>query len=291
VAKRGKDEGGNIMPLQNVCVVSTIPFANTNFETQFKQGLGSAGTYKTPKDNQGYVLETLKAAVQDAGSDNNTLVVTVGGLIAGIAAYQLGTVPFISLTGGTAGFANAPTGNFLGGVCLDAYKHDTDRINHLTAKLPITDADQICLLYNGKNAGLAGIEPNIFTYAQSADIDPTNVSSAVQIYTAAFTAIGKIRDANGNPPGIQAVIVSADPFFTQTKDQLKGTASTFPYYVTYPLKDYKTGTAPKQNHSTIHGPKDSLSTVYNKMGKKAKAVFAGHNVGWDHEDLDDPEDQ
>jgi hypothetical protein len=278
------------MALQNVCVVSTIPFANTNFETQFRSGLGNTGTYKQPQDNIGYDLNGLKTAVQTAGADNNTLVVTVGGLLAAIAADQVGSVPFISLAGGTAGFHDTPAGKFLGGTCLDAYSHNIDRINYLKGKVPLQSADQVCLLYNSKNTAYATPEINIFTYTQTADLDPSNVGNAANVYDAAFTGIGAIKDDNGNLPGIQAIVVSADSFFTQTKEQLKSVASNYPYYVSYPLKEYKSGTSPKRNHSTIHAPKDSLSSLYKKMGQKAKAALSGQAVTWDHEDLDNPDD-
>jgi hypothetical protein len=278
------------MALQNVCVVSTIPFANTNLETHFKSGLGNTGTYKTPQDNIGYDLQALKTAVQTAGADNNTLVVTVGGLMAAIAADQVGTVPFISLAGGTAGFHGTPAGKFLGGTCLDAYSHNIDRINYLKGRVPLDSADQVCLLYNSKNSAFAGPETNIFTYTQPADLDPSNVVNAANVYDAAFTAIGKITDDNGNLPGIEAIVISADSFFTQTKEQLKSVASNYPYYVSYPLKEYKSGASPKRNHSTIHAPRDSLSSMYKKMGQKAKAVLTSQAVTWEHEFLDSPDD-
>jgi hypothetical protein len=253
------------------------------FETQFKAGLGTiAGIYNPPIDNQGYDLTALKTAVQNA-SKNNTLVVAVGGLITGQAAMQVG-VPFIALTGGTVNFLDATTSTFLGGICLDSYKHDIDRINYLKRKLNIS-ADQICLLYNSYSA-MAGTEEQQFTYTQNADINPTNVGNAAVIYTAAFDAIGQITDANGNLPGIQAIVVSADPFFTQTKEQLK-----IAYYMMYPLKGYKNGTLPKTKHATIYGPNDNMKQVYFKMGKKARAIVTGSSTTWDHEGLDNPDDQ
>jgi hypothetical protein len=275
--------------VQNVWVVSSIPYVGTNFETQFKKGLGNiAGTYKTT-DNLGYVPATLQAAVKSAGKDNATLVVAVGGLITAQAALNVGTVPFLALTGGIVNFKNAPSGSFLGGVCLDSYKHDSDRIIYLMKKNNIT-ADQICLLYNS-NAAMANTEQQQFTYSQNADIDPTNVNNASAIYTAAFDSIGLITDASGSPPGIQAIIVSADPFFTLTKEQLKSTAGNYPYYMMYALKEYKTGTAPKHSHATIYAPNDDLPTVYNKLGAKARAIVNGGSSTWDHEGLDNPDDQ
>jgi hypothetical protein len=272
--------------VQNVLVVSTIPFSGSNFETQFKAGLGTiSGTYNA-NENQGYDPQTLETDVRNAG--NATLVVTVGGLKAAQAALNVGTVPFISLAGGTAGFTDTTSRIFLGGICLDTYKHNIDRINYLMNKLTIT-ADQICLLYNG-NSAVSATEEQQFTYTQNADIDPTNVATANAIYTAAFDAIGQITDATGNSPGIQAIIVSADPFFTQTKEQLKFVASKYAYYMMYPLKEYRTGTPPKHAHSTTHTPNDDLPTVYRKMGVKAKNILGGQSATWDHQGLDNPVD-
>jgi hypothetical protein len=277
--------------VENVRVVSSIPFVGSNFETQFKKGLGKiAGTYNANgTDNLGYDLGTLETAVTKAGNDNATLVVAVGGLITGQAAMNVGTVPFLALTGGTVNFKDAKSGSFLGGICLDSYKHNSDRITNLMNKLSIL-ADQICLLYN-TNAAMSVTEQQQFTYSQNADIDPTNVNNASAIYTAAFDAIGQMTDSGGNPPGIQAIIVSADPFFTQTKEQLKAVAANYPYYIIYPLKEYKTGTAPKHRRATIHAPNDDLPTVYNKLGKKARAIVTGGSSTWDHEGLDNPDDQ
>jgi hypothetical protein len=86
--------------VHKVCVVSSIPFAGTKFETQFKAGLGGNITYKTPKDGKGYDLTTLQQAISDAGSDGDTLVVTAGGLVVAQAAKGLtGSIPYISLVG------------------------------------------------------------------------------------------------------------------------------------------------------------------------------------------------
>src|SRR5580700_4796549 len=72
--------------VQNVLVVSTIPFSGSNFETQFKAGLGTiSGTYNA-NENQGYDPQTLETDVRNAG--NATLVVTVGGLKAAQAALN-----------------------------------------------------------------------------------------------------------------------------------------------------------------------------------------------------------
>jgi hypothetical protein len=271
------------MALPNVCVVSTIRFAGTTFETQFKAGLGTIpGTYKAPIDNQGYDIQTLITAAQNAAK-NNTLVVAVGGLITGQAALQA-KVSFIALTGGIVNFIDATTNTFLGGICLDSYKYDPGRITYLTTKVPCS-ANQICLLYNTHSA-MASIEKQQFTYSQNADIDQTNVNNANAIYTTAFNAIGKL-------PNIKAVVVSADPFFGQTKDQLTSVAQNYPYYITYPLKGYKNANPrPKHNHSTIHAPKDDLATVYWKLGKKAGDIANGKTAAWDHEGpLDTPDDQ
>jgi hypothetical protein len=176
------------------------------------------------------------------------------------------SVPFISLAGGTAGFTDAPGGSFLGGVCLDAYKHDTDRINHLIKILSLSSADQVCLLYNGKNSAFVAPETIIFTYKQNADLDQSNINNAANVYKEAFNNIGTLTDDNGNLPGIEAVVVSADPFFTQTRDKLTTAAGNFPYHVCYPLKEYKSGA--KAEHSTIHAPKSSLAALFSKNGTK-----------------------
>jgi hypothetical protein len=278
------------MALQNICVVSIIPFSNSTFETAFKDGLGPlAPANYLVRDNLGYDINNLRAnGVNQAAP--NTLVVTVGGLTAALAADGT-TVPYIALTG--ADFT--PSGIFLGGISLDVAKHHIEHLGHLN-KGKGKRTSKTCLLYNGANMNFTSQENTVFSYTQPANIDQnTPAGNVAGIYNAAFAAIDNMQDPGGGAANIEAIIVSADAFFTQTKDALITAAANPPAanrYLVYPFQDYTMGAVHlRPNFSTIHGPKLSLVEIYCKLGLKAKLAMKAGNVNWDHEPLGDPEDK
>src|SRR5262245_49364905 len=72
------------MALTKVLVISTIPLDDKfGLKTAFQTALGQAPQIK---DNIGYNKTTLQAAIGSPGAD--TLVVTVGGLAAALAADE-----------------------------------------------------------------------------------------------------------------------------------------------------------------------------------------------------------
>jgi hypothetical protein len=260
-------------------------FLGTPFETAFKDGLGPIppANYRVIQD-LGYDINNLRTnGVNQAAS--NSLVVAVGGLAAALAADGT-TVPYIALTG--ADFKSS--GIFLGGFSLNAAKHHMEHLGHLHHKVK-KKAAKTCLLYNGANPNFTGQETAVFSYAQPANIDQnTPTGNIAGIYNAAFTAIDNKQDG-GAAANIEATIVSADAFFTQTKDALITAAGN--RYMVYPFKDYKTlgAVQPRPASSTIHGPRSSLVEIYCKLGLKAKLALSVGTVNWDHEPLGDPEDQ
>jgi hypothetical protein len=253
----------------NVCVVSVIPLAGTQLETSFKAGLGSFPiTYKPPMDNLGYNTNTLKAAVQQAGADNATLVVTIGGLIAAIAAKQASTtIPFISLAGGTINFYSAPTKNFKGGLNLNALGNDATYISFLKNLLSTTQ-NKISLLYN-PNSGIASMESNVYPSPQSAAIDQsTSPTAAAGIYATAFSQF---------PSSVKAVVISPDPFFAQTAQQLVAAANSSPFWILYPSSVYLNYSP---THCTIYPPANVLSALCQTMGNIAVTVASGQTANY-----------
>jgi hypothetical protein len=271
-AKRHKKPKGahkkkTLTGLTNVCVVSVIPFAGTQLETSFKTGLGSYPvTYKPPMDNLGYNTNTLKAAVQQAGGDGATLVVTMGGLIAAIAAKQAGTtIPFISLAGGTTSFYSGPTRNFKGGLNLNALGNDATYNSYLENLRNITQS-QIGLLYN-PNSGISSVEPNIYPSSQPAAIDQsTSPTVASGLYTTAF---GRFSSS------VKAVIVSPDPFFAQTAQQLVAAANSSSFWILYPSSVYLNYSP---THCTIYPPANVLSALCQTMGSTAVTVASAQTA-------------
>jgi len=276
------------MPLQNVCVVSVMTFAGTEFETAFKDGFASAGTYITPKDNLGYDINNLRTNGVNL-VPANSLVVAVGGLVAALAADGT-TMPYIALTGADFTWS----GVFLGGISLSASKHHMDRLAHLHYNKNNTpkNAAKTCLLYNGANPNFSNLEKSAFPYTQATqNIDQTTAGNAANIYATAFNNIDNKTNSDGSAANIEAIVVSADAFFTQTKDDLITAAGN--RYMVYPFNDYRDlgNKKPKHQSSTIHGPKFSLVEVYCKMGVKARLAMSGRYVNWDHEPFGDPQDQ
>jgi hypothetical protein len=265
--KKPKGKKKTLANPTNVCVVSVIPFAGTSLETSFKAGLGSFPlTYKPPMDKLGYNTNTLKTAVQQAGADNATLVVTIGGLIAAMAAKQASTtIPFISLAGGTINFYSAPTQNFKGGLNLNALGNDATYISFLKTLLGTTQ-NKIGLLYN-PNSGIASAEPNVYPFSEPAAIDQsTSPTVAAGIYATAFSKF---------PSTLKAVIVSPDPFFAQTAQQLVAAANSSSFWILYPSSVYLNYSP---THCTIYPPANVLSALCQTMGSTAVTVASGQTA-------------
>jgi len=286
---QSKSAPSALVGISKICVVSVMPFSNTAFENKFKVGLGPiTGANYQVKDNIGYDLTALQNAVNQAAA--NSLVVAVGGLAAAMAADNT-TVPYIALTG--ADFTPSSSSSFWGGISLNAATLHSEQLRHLHFRHGKNPA-KTCLLYNSANPNFSNREKALFSFSQAVNIDQTTSAGAVDgLFNAAFAAI----DAHTNPDGsaaIEAIIASADAFFTfpAYKDSLITQAGN--RYMVYPFNDYRTqgNVQPAGGSSTIHGPRRSLVEIYLKLGLKAKAVLKGStNTGWDKEPLGDALDQ
>jgi len=264
-------------PTQGIGVLSSIPFAGTKLAAAFDKGFGRAGIYANIKDNCGYDAASLQAAVQALNNDIKIgLIVTVGGLIAAQeAARSTGaTLPFISLIGGTPGNFKGG-GYFRGGVSLESFAHNPHRIAHLKSlKIP---EEKICLLSNPnsfmspleRTAWQAAPRGGVFDAGGTAGAGSPNSTAT---YKAAF---GKISAA-----GMMAVVVSADPFFQATMDDLINEANQWikagqGRRICYPLHDYANPSGkcqPIAGH-TLYGP--DLMEAYALLGQMAAKFLAG----------------
>jgi len=253
---------------QSVTVISSITI-DTNTRTTFQNALNTHGINIVPtyNDNNGVGLgygSLLVAAVQGV---NHGLLVTLGGLVAFSAAMQYSQAKFISLIGGTPqingnSFPAPANGiNFWGAVSFESYVGNTARIRYLGRPPHSYQPSQITLLYN-PNSAMADIEtqnwPN--TNIQIGGVD-ANGNNSDQYYTFAFQGITT-----------PAVVVSADPWFNQTRDKLVTAANASGLYVSYPLQNYKEASSlPEKHGATIHG--QHTDDGITALGGMANLIF------------------
>lgn len=263
-------------PRDVVAVISTITFskemkqaiatgvANPNIRLKFVY----VGSYKKPK-----LTNRLSKF------DNNgriKLVVTVGGNKAYEAAKStLSNKPFVSLVGTTP---NTPRGMCMGGVTLGSPDGNQARVDHLVS-LGATK-NKIGLLCN-PNSTMHPVEKANWTDPKGIAMAPATIFPAGKsatdendsdTYEAAFEDIVKA--------GMQAVIVSADPFFQDTMDELVAAANDSGVHVTYPLQNYKNAwESPTPGNAIFQGP--DLLTAYGQLGSVASLVLAtGRDQGF-----------
>jgi hypothetical protein len=141
--------------------------------------------------------------------------------------------------------------------------------------------DRICLLSNPNSfmaptemaAWVATGRGPVISAGASPGMGPTNSAAT---YAPAFAAI---EAAN-----MQAVVVSADPFFKDTMDELIDAANRWlaggeGRRIVYPLHDYQNSAGkckPSPGH-TLHGP--DLRDAYEELGRTAAAFLAGQATG------------
>jgi hypothetical protein len=267
--------------MPGIGVVSTITFVSTDWEYAFTAGLDDETWYLqgAVQQNVGFTSAALQTAVGTVNSNGSvTHVVTVGGLAAAIAACAYGNAnagakPFLSLVGGTsADFpGTAPPASFQGGVSLESFSHNGDRLDHLTGRdgrgaHQLQDQD-IALLINPDSA--------VGTAEQLRWPSDGGVIYTARSQTEIQTAFNTFASSHH-----KAVIISADPFFTQNMEYLIQQANPKNKHVCYPFQEYKnTGagkTHPKHNNHTLHGP--SLSDAYTRLGAIVSDIINNGNT-------------
>lgn len=267
------------LPTQGVGVLSSISFNDTKLADAFQAGLCRPEIYVTIKDNCGYDPKSLQKGIHALNNDVDVgLIVTAGGLVvAQEAAKRTGaTLPFISLIGGTPGaFPSVGQGYFRGGVSLETFAHNPHRVAHL-GQLGIPE-NRVCLLSNPNSfmaptemaAWVAAGRGPVINAGACPGMGPTN---SVATYAPAFAAIEAAH--------MQAVVVSADPFFKDTMEDLIDAANRWlaggeGRRIVFPLHDYANAAGkcqPAAGH-TLHGP--DLCEAYELLGRTAAAFLAG----------------
>jgi hypothetical protein len=217
-------------------------------------------TIYPPKDNLGYGDGSLKAALAHFNADANvSVIVTVGGSIGYVAANKYAKKSFVSLLGGTP---PSPGSKFCGGVSLESYIGNANRIQYLQGKGYAPN--QICLFCN-KNSAMHGAETG--NWPAATPVTGGNDSAGYNDSNTYKTDFGKI------PASVTAVVISADPYFQQTKADLIAAANSSGKYICYPLQDFKNsgGTPPAAGRATLYGP--ALKDAYTYLGQQAARVI------------------
>lgn len=258
------------MPLvpATIGVVASIkcePSFKSYFEGALKGNLAAAVPYTQPtyKDGLGYRSADLQSQIAYFNSPATQvgLIVTVGGNVAFNAAKDYANAnpaskPFLSLVGAVP---SAVPASCWGGVSLESWRKNEDRVLDLINNSGFAASQSISLFYNQNSAmssdeindwmRLSGIYPQVNPNPVNAMLGGANNSSDYA------TSVADLYDG--------AVIISADPYFHRTREQLIQQLNIFvsqnpKNYVTYPLYNYENrgGTnKPTPGHATLLGPR------------------------------------
>jgi hypothetical protein len=261
--------------MTTIGIASSIEFS-TEMQSSFLTGLNQAtAPTLNIQDKKGYG-QGLQDAVTLLVTQNVDLIVTFGGLIACKAAQLKDTtIPFISLVGGIpSGFTAPPSGVFVGCVSLESFTLDVVRLSWLNNIRLIAPAN-VGLLYNSHSV-MAQQEVTNWQAAHGGQaVDAVNGWKNPTQFGADFSTFGA---------GIQAVVVSADPYFYKNRDNLIAAANSSLKYICYPFRGYankSSTTQPTPGKAVIFGPDlhQGPDAAYSKMGVMAAstAPFGGAN--------------
>jgi hypothetical protein len=261
-ATRSKKGGSTGRPAAiNVGILSGIPFTNTSYQRAFERGLGSTPLYLNPEERLGYSAASFNAALARLNNIAQlNLIIAIGGIVAELPATANMRKNTISLVGGAIQGSANPGGRFHGRINLESFHTNPARFNHLRTTFGI-QRQEICLLANPNSAMASTEHGGGFGQVVHAPIDETTtMQQALTAYTRALAGIDQNR---------RAVIVSADPWFTQTRAALVQAANNWAVEgkrVCYPLQEYGDA-SPNRGRTTLYGP--SLDDAYFKLGQLA----------------------
>ena len=263
-------------------IVSSTAFTGTSLALAFCNALRAGGweydPTKPPGQNGRVVLDARDALGAYGGAHqelNNAVkslnatadvIVTVGGSIAAKAAADFAKdKPFLSIVGTTPNFNINPHGTFRGGINLDTPASDAARNGYVIAKWTTISANRVCLVHN-KNAQMDQDELRAWrSQGWPEQGVGTGDNSAIN-FANAFSSAAQIADA---------VVVSADPYFTQKRSDLVGAANNTTLKVCYPFQFYGDAN-PASGQSMWFGP--DLVGAYGTMGSKAASVLGSVNT-------------
>jgi hypothetical protein len=254
-------------------ILSSIQYTGTPLEKLFNLGTARPALVKDVEQNIGYSGTDLHAVITQFNDDSQIkVIITFGGNVAGLAAAKFSTKRFLCAIGNsTAEFFSGTAADLLrGGINFDTAARNADRFNYLNQELQIP-ASQICLLSN-PNSAMA-----------SAEQDQWSIFQAGRIFVAHDLAtIASTFNDFENDGTLTTMIVSADPFFQQHKQDLIIAANRSGKQVSYPLQAFANlgGTArPAPGRHWLHGPK--LARAYFQLGRDAAVVLRDPNARFD----------
>ena len=178
--------------------------------------------------------------------------------------------PFSLVGGTTSNFpGTAPPASFYGGVTLESFGHNADRLDHLTGKsaahahnFPLA---QIALLINPDSS--VGADESLRWPSDGGHIYQARDKTTIQ------SELGNFAGSNHT-----AIIISADPFFTDNLEYVIQQANGTSKHVCYPFQEYANASAgaghphPTHNKHTLHGPK--LLDAYQQLGQVVASVIS-----------------
>jgi hypothetical protein len=155
---------------------------------------------------------------------------------------------------------------FWGGINLETFKHNDDRVDHLTGDdgkgAHNFQHGHVCLLLDTKSP-CHDPEKGDWTRVRSGKPKRGKVIEASDLQG--------IKDAFKNLGQLKAMVVSPDPNFNFYISDLIGAANTSGLYMCYPLQDYKNASTPPTGHYTLHGP--DLAQAHEDLGTKANSIL------------------
>jgi hypothetical protein len=267
------DRAGSVTP--TVGILSSIDY-NGAMQTSFLAGFNMTANFNI-MDDRGYG-QPLRAAATSLEASGADVIVTFGGLVACNAAKQaVGHIKFISLIGGfPPGFIPPVDGNFVGCCNLQSFTQDRARIAWLVGNGKAANAHNVGLLYNSHSV-MGPTEASATNWTGGTVVDAVNGWANPANFP---------QDFAGFPANIQAIVVSADPYFHRHRNDLILAANGSGKYICYPLRSYRNlnGThQPTPGRAVIIGPDlhetnpISSQSAYYQMGVMAATVLGGAN--------------
>ncbi len=234
----------------------------------------AAGQYD---DGQGLPGKQQKLYVDIAGADADaqcTMIVAAGGLVSAHAAQtsikQNHVKPFLVLIGQTPKF-QLDNSNYCGGVNLDTPNQNAERHDFLVGHYDPVRKGRVCLIWN-KNSHMGKQEKKAWIRNGWPEVSVANNTDG-DIIQAFISAKQKA----------EAVVISADPYFTSRMDTVVAVANAEQLYVCYPSPVYRNAaTPPNAGVSMIYGP--DLEFAYRLLGRKSAAILDSVSAGIDPPD-------
>jgi hypothetical protein len=284
----GSESSGapRVLTPKQLGILSSIPVPN-DLKNALEAGYGATGK---KREASSYLPDKIHdAGVDLKNTDHCDIIACVGGSIVHSAIRGDAPLPFVALVGAMP----ATIGQYcLGGISLESWASNRERILAVTTRTPITLAN--IALYRNPNSGMALDEATDWNKT----IASLSAGAAAPIVIDSTSVFGTPRyNLNFNtasiiPANVQGIVISADPLFLSQMDQLVAATKTWlaagaARYVVFPLQIYAesigaitAGVSPA-GQITLYGP--DLYQAYYKLGQLAQVAQANptYKLGFD----------